>query len=97
MKFEDVCAIVKKELDAAQNKFPMWPVDPIHAASIVAEESGELQQAALQFTYECGSFRHMNHEALHTAAMAIRFFMNAELYLATKSMQHCDVQQGGGE
>lgn len=36
------------ELNRARTKFPTWPDDPIHAAAVVAEESGELVQAALQ-------------------------------------------------
>ena len=35
------------ELNRARTKFPTWPGDPIHAAAVVAEESGELVQASL--------------------------------------------------
>lgn len=64
---------VLDELRRAEEKFPMWPRDVIHAAAIVAEESGELVQAALQNVYSNGrTLDHVRREAIQTAAMAIR-------------------------
>ena len=57
----------------AERKFPGWPNDPIHGAAVVGEKSGELTQAALQFTYEHGRREAMRKEACHVAATAIRF------------------------
>jgi hypothetical protein len=68
---------IKAEYERAEEKFPIWPDDPIHAAAIVGEESGELLQAALQCEYEDGDAESMVKEAIHTAAMAVRFLMNA--------------------
>ena len=42
--FEDSIALIEEELIRARDKFPKWPVDPIHAAAIVSEEAGELVQ-----------------------------------------------------
>lgn len=68
--------MIEDELDRAEKKFPDFPVDPIHAAAIVAEEAGELVQAALQFTYEGGSYEEMQKEAVQVGAMALRFLVN---------------------
>ena len=67
---------ILQELTRAEVKFPEWPQDPIHAAAIVAEESGELTRAALQSTYEGGDPAAMKKEAIHTATMALRFLLH---------------------
>lgn len=63
------------ELAMANQLHPDWPSDPIHAAAIVAEESGELVRAALQHKYEDGMRVAMRTEAIQTAAMALRFLL----------------------
>jgi NTP pyrophosphatase (non-canonical NTP hydrolase) len=40
---------IMTELADAERKHPDWPADPIHAAAILAEESGELIQASIDF------------------------------------------------
>lgn len=64
---------VRHELKKAEEKFPWWPTDPVHAAAIVAEEAGELVKAALQYIHEAGDPNEMFIEAAQTGAMAIRF------------------------
>lgn len=39
------------ELNGAVHKHPEWPADLINGAAIVAEESGELVRASLQYNY----------------------------------------------
>ncbi len=73
MNREQMIEAVFAELYRAEEKHPEWPEDVIHRAAIVAEESGELVQAALQNVYESGSKEHMIEEAIQTAAMALRF------------------------
>ena len=75
---KDIFDDIFVELRKAEAKFPGWPEDPVHGAAIVAEEAGELVQAALDWYYERGKSKDVEVEALHTAAMAIRFlvFMN---------------------
>jgi len=78
---------IRKELAKAKSKFPWWPSDPVHAAAIVSEESGELTQAALQFTYEKGPATAMLEEAVQVGAMAIRFIEAIMEYEERKSEQ----------
>lgn len=68
---------VSLELNGAIEKHPVWPKDLIHKAAIVAEESGELVKAALQYKYEKGQYYQMHREASQTAAMCFRFLLNA--------------------
>ena len=68
------------ELYRARELHPAWPRDAIHAAAIVAEESGELIRAAINREYGRGLDRaacdsEMRKEAIHTAATAIRFLV----------------------
>lgn len=64
---------IVKEIARAKEKHPVWPVDNIHRAAIVAEESGELTRAAVQYYYEGGTLEAMREEAIQVAATAIRF------------------------
>jgi NTP pyrophosphatase (non-canonical NTP hydrolase) len=68
--------LLDDELDNAESKFPKFPIDPVHAAAILQEEAGELIQAALQFTYEGGSYDAVRKEAIQVGAMALRFLVN---------------------
>lgn len=84
------------ELNRARTKFPTWPDDPIHAAAVVAEESGELVQAALQACYEQkkdgalfqAQLANVKQEAIQTAAMAIRFLVSMDQYMFEAGRQH---------
>lgn len=73
---DDIVAEVKRAVE----KFPTWPVDPIHAAGVVAEESGELMKSALQMCYEPHktSLPDLREEAVQTAAMALRFLVSLD-------------------
>ncbi len=79
MKAED---IVTEEIIRALEKFPEWPVDPIHAVAVLGEEFGELQKATLELCYEPGksSLEDVHEEAVQTAAMAIRFIIGLDHY-----------------
>lgn len=69
---------IRRELARATSQHPRWPRDIVHAAAIVGEEAGELQQSALQATYEGGDSRAVMTEAVHTAAMALRLLLNLD-------------------
>ncbi len=74
---EQDCLInILDELDQAKGKHPKWPKDNIHAAAIVAEESGELIRASLIAQYENGYILNLETEAIQTGAMALRFLSN---------------------
>ena len=47
------------ELVQAKAKHSYFPDDPIHAAAILAEESGESTQAALDFVYSGGGLKRL--------------------------------------
>lgn len=64
-------------LRKAEEKFPGWPDDPVHGSAIVAEESGELSQAALDYFYGRYPLRdRMLKEASHTGATALRMIIS---------------------
>lgn len=86
-------AEIYEELERAVVKFPLWPTDPLHAAAVIAEELGELQQAILQVMYEPGKATLINvHiEAIQTAAMAIRFVRSLSKYKFDQGFQHKQV------
>jgi hypothetical protein len=64
---------VSEEVERARAKHPIWPTDILHAAAIVAEESGELMRAAVQHRGEGGTLEACDKEAIQTAATCIRF------------------------
>jgi len=76
MTVSEVFAAICTEVRRAEMKFPGWPTDYIHAAAIVQEECGELVQS-------CNDYENNRHhdinvlrtEAIHTAAMAMRFLL----------------------
>ncbi len=83
------------ELDRARAKFPTWPEDPIHAAGVIVEESGELMRATLQACYEkkkhdpsFAQIAEVRLEAIQTAAMAIRFLFSIDQYVFEAGHQH---------
>lgn len=82
------------ELNRARAKFPTWPDDPIHAAGVVLEESGELMRATLQACYEkrhdppFAQIAEVRQEAIQTGAMAIRFLLSIERYAFEPGHQH---------
>ena len=78
---------ITMELRKAIKKFPTFPDDVIHQSAIVAEESGELSQAALQVTYEGGSFEAVEKEAIHTGAMALRLLISNNFVRSSSQSQ----------
>ena len=72
MKCEAVIELIFLELELAERKHPGWPDDKIHAVAIMAEESGEAVQAAIDVVYNGGSIEHLKRELAQTGAMCIR-------------------------
>ena len=80
--------LITAELKRAKAQHPLWPTDPIHAAAIVGEESGELTQASLDYTYDPNRARStMLEEAVQVGAMAIRFLENIGMYKTINTME----------
>jgi len=86
MTRENAIELLLAELNRAERLHPQWPADEVHAAAVVAEEAGELVQAALNHHYwkpgmpDCyfNDPAKMRTEAIHTGAMALRFLINME-------------------
>lgn len=76
---------IEKEIERAKIKFPLWPDDPIHAASVLSEEAGELVKAANDFVYHDGSRVEMVKEAIQIGAMVVRFLDHIAYYHNKKS------------
>ncbi len=76
-----------EEYKKAKDKHPKWPVDPIHASAIVAEEAGELTRATLQHTYEKGSIEAAEKEAIQVAVTAIRFLEGLAKYSTKNQLE----------
>lgn len=79
-RYQKACEFLIEELKKAEEKYPRWPDDVIHAAAIINEESGELTQAALQYCYEEGDEKRIWEEAVQVGAMALRFMLCFDQY-----------------
>jgi hypothetical protein len=78
---EAVLQAILVEYLRARAQHPAWPTDPVHASAVLAEESGELMQAALDFCYGKDTHkRHMMLEAVQCGAMSIRFLKHIKEY-----------------
>ncbi|MEI6971636.1 MAG: hypothetical protein WCL44_08980 [bacterium] len=81
---------ISDEVKRATKKFPRWPTDPIHAATVIAEECGELQKAVLEAVYEPykNSRGNIFTEVVPTAAMCVRFMESLDKYEWFPALQH---------
>lgn len=90
MTGEEAIDKIFQELRLAEEKHPGFPEDPIHAAAILAEESGELTQACLDFSYADADIGKAIIEAAQCGAMAIRFLLNTEQFQRITTMKGSD-------
>ncbi|MCP4460925.1 MAG: hypothetical protein GY816_23335 [Cytophagales bacterium] len=67
-----------QELRRAEEKHPVFPEDLIHKLAIMAEESGEAMQAALNYYYHGGDYSQIKVELVQTMAMCMRCLKNME-------------------
>jgi len=81
MEPERAIELVIDELRKAEEKHPTWPDDPIHASAILAEESGELVQACIDYYYSDSDGGNAVIEAAQCGAMALRFLINVGSYV----------------
>ena len=75
---DEILEAILTEVSRAENKHPNWPTDLVYAATIVAEENGELTRACLQFQCENGAIDEVRKEAIQTAATCIRLLKNIQ-------------------
>jgi selenophosphate synthetase-related protein len=74
-----VVGLICEEYIRAVDAWPNFPVEVVHAAAIVAEEAGELLQAANNVRWVDDSVdnrENLLEEATQTGAMAVRFLVN---------------------
>lgn len=77
--------LVLNELIASKRAWPEWPSDLVYGAAVVAEEAGELVQAALNAHYKGANPELSKSEAEQTAVTAIRFISNFPVPCPTKN------------
>ena len=81
---------MKTELESAMKEFPEWPVDPIHAAAILNEETGEVIKSVLEYVYEPSkgaTLMDIEKELVQTMAMSMRMLINIKHYKKIKSFE----------
>jgi len=86
---DEAVKLILAELERAETLHPIFPIDKIHAAAIVSEESGELVQACNDYVFDKVSLPPktreeyfkllMTEEAVQIGAMAIRFLINMDM------------------
>lgn len=87
---QEAVAQILAEVQRARQKFPQWPTDPLHAAAILNEESGEVQKAVLEAVYEPHKVLRstIRTEVIQTAAMCLRFLASFDRYEWNHAKQH---------
>jgi len=76
----DLQCKISEEVIRAESIHPDWPNDPIHAAAIMMEEAGEVVKAVNDAVEKGSDTDDCKMEAIHTAAMCIRFLKNFDSY-----------------
>lgn len=78
----DIQAHIMTALHHAEVKHPRWTTDAVHAVAILAEETGELIQAANDFQHAPSPTNRirMRGEALQVGAMVFRFLTHLDEY-----------------
>ena len=84
IKSENAMKLIYEEYNTSIQQHPNWPTDPIHASAILAEESGELTQACLDYVYRDADGKAAFDEAIQCGAMALRFLVNVGTYVKGK-------------
>jgi hypothetical protein len=69
---ERIAQEIVASLRQAEALHPGWPDDPMQGACIVAEESGEMCNAATEMVFRNATPHQLRLEALQTAAVCMR-------------------------
>jgi NTP pyrophosphatase (non-canonical NTP hydrolase) len=78
MKGERAIELIFAELRKAEEKYPGWPDDPVHAVAVLVEEAGEAMKEALDVYYKKKESRDLVKELAQTGAMAIRALIHLQ-------------------
>ncbi len=73
MDIKECIEAVFKEIRRAEELHLGWPVDFCEALTIITEEHGELAHAIIENKYRDGPLEDIKEEAIHLAAMSLRF------------------------
>jgi len=76
----EAVVLILEELKKAEDKWPIWQTDPIHAQAVVMEEAGEALKATNDLYNGNGDINKVIKEVAHTGAMAIRFLVGLPKY-----------------
>ena len=78
IRIDHLCECFVQELRRAEKKHPKWTNDAVHGAGILAEESGEAMQAAVDFNASGNRqhLRQLEEETIQTGAMCLRLLLN---------------------
>ena len=78
MNRKDIINEILIELQRAESRHRVFPIDIIRQVAIMSEESGEVVRAANQFDNEGGSLEDVRKELIQTAAACIRVIENLD-------------------
>lgn len=78
---KEVFGMIGDELEVALQKFPSFPIDPLHAIAVINEEAGEATKDAFQWGYEPAKNKNrdtLRKELIQTAAMCVRMILGLD-------------------
>ena len=67
---------IVEELQRAEHKHPVWPIDQLRQTAIVAGEAGEALQASLHVAEGRGEMEALRKEIIQNGAMCLRWLIN---------------------
>ena len=69
---------IQDELERAEKKHPIFPLNIFEQLAIMQEEAGEVTKAVLHLKYENGTLYDIEEELVQTAAMCMRMLQSLE-------------------
>jgi hypothetical protein len=73
LRFDEITAMAKKEVNRATTLFPDWPENQFEALSILSEEIGEVHKALIDLKHKSGPVEDVITETVQSIAMGYRF------------------------
>lgn len=78
--FERIITATKLHIKSAEKKHPIFPMDIVKAAAVVAVEAGELLDEAIDITDGHGDYTNLICEAFHVITTSMRFLEMIAVY-----------------